>query len=339
MLALLTWIEFAGCAALIWLAGGRLLRYADLIADRTGVSRTWIGVVLLASVTSLPELVTGVSSVSFASVPNIAVGDVLGSCVFNLVILTVLDLFARGESVYRRAARGHVLSAGFGIVLLGTATLGVLLVPGGLVPAWGRVGLTSPVILLVYLFAMRTVFRYEEEGVEEAAEEAVPGRPDLPLRTAAAHYAGWALVVVVTALALPFVGRQLARAMGWETSFVGNVFVAFATSTPEVMVTIAAARLGALNLAIGNLLGSNLFNVAILALDDLLYAPGPILAGVEPIHAASAVIATIMTAVAVVGLIFPPRRRVFGTVSWAGVALLLLYVLNVLVMARYHHGT
>jgi len=80
---MLLWIGFIICTALIVYSGTKLSRYGDIIAEKTGLGRVWIGVVLMASVTSLPELVTGISSVTFAGVPNIAVGDVLGSCVFN----------------------------------------------------------------------------------------------------------------------------------------------------------------------------------------------------------------------------------------------------------------
>ena len=88
---MLLWVEFIACTVAIVFAGARLSRYGDIIAEKTGLGRTWIGVVLLATVTSLPELVTGISSVTYAGFPDIAVGDVLGSCVFNLLILAILD--------------------------------------------------------------------------------------------------------------------------------------------------------------------------------------------------------------------------------------------------------
>ncbi len=75
---------------------------------------------------------------------------------------------------------------------------------------------------------------------------------------------------------LPFVGADLADAMGWQRSFVGSLFVACATSVPELVVTIAALRFGAVNMAIANLLGSNLFDILILAVDDIFYRKGPI---------------------------------------------------------------
>src|SRR3989337_268144 len=97
----------------------------DIIAEKTGLGRTWIGVVLMASVTSLPELATGISSVTYAGVPDIAVGDVLGSCVFNMLILAILDAVYGPMPISAKAHQGHILSAGFGILLLSVVALSI----------------------------------------------------------------------------------------------------------------------------------------------------------------------------------------------------------------------
>ncbi|MGD8644149.1 MAG: sodium:calcium antiporter, partial [Chromatiales bacterium] len=121
------WLQFLLCLGLIGLAGVKLTRYGDVIADKTGLGGSWIGLILIASVTSLPELATGVSAVGWVAVPDIALGDILGSCVFNLLILALLDALHRERSVYAQAAAGHVLTAGFGIVLIGVSGASILL--------------------------------------------------------------------------------------------------------------------------------------------------------------------------------------------------------------------
>lgn len=105
---MLLWIAFIVCTSVIIYSGTRLSKYGDIIAEKTGLGRTWIGVVLMASVTSLPELVTGISSVTYANVPDIAVGDVLGSCVFNMLIISFLDAMHRPTPISSRAHHGHV---------------------------------------------------------------------------------------------------------------------------------------------------------------------------------------------------------------------------------------
>jgi cation:H+ antiporter len=328
---LATVLGFLVCAAAIGVAGTYLSRYGDVIAERTGLGGTWVGVVLLATVTSLPELATGLSAVTVGAAPDIAVGDVFGACVFNLLYIVVLDFLVRGESVYTRARQGHILSAGFGVVLLGFAGFNVLLARTG--PHWnlGHVGLYTPVIVLVYAVAMRAVFRYETLNREAAAAQA-PARGGPGLTQALARYALAALVVVAAGIALPFFGKALAAQMGWQQSFVGTLFVAAATSLPEAVVTVAAVRIGALDMAIGNLFGSNLFNVFILALDDVFYAPGPLLEHVSSAHAVSALSAIMMTGVAIVGLLYRPRRRVFRTVGWASIVLFVIYFLNAYIL-------
>jgi len=329
---LVAWLAFAVCAALIVVAGTFLSRYGDVIADKTGLGGTWIGLILLATVTSLPELATGVSAVTLAQTPNIAVGDILGSCVFNLFLLTVLDILQREESVFSRASRGHILSAGFGVMLLGFIGFNLLLGPDSQKLALGHVGLYSLFIVLIYAVAMRSVFRYEQAERAEYVEERAERYPDITLRQALQRYGMAAAVVVMAGTALPFVGKQLAIAMGWHLTFVGTLFVAAATSLPEAVVTISALRIGALDMAVSNLLGSNLFNSLILAIDDALYLKGPILSHVSSLHGLSALSAIMMTGVVVVGLIYRPRERLLRFISWASLMLVSIYLVNTLIL-------
>ena len=325
----MTWLELAGCLLVIGFAGFQLSRYGDAIAEKAGLSRSWVGLALIAIVTSLPELATGVSSVTAAGVPDIAVGDVIGSCVFNLLILVVLDFLYRREPVYTRARQGHVVSASFGTAIIGFAGFNLLLYREPAAPVLWHVGIYSPLIVLLYAFAVRALFRYEREQVSRFVEEEV-AHPDLTLRGAIFGYAVAGLIVVVAGIWLPFVGERLSAEMGWTQSFVGTLLVAAVTSTPEVVVTVAALRLGAIDLAIGGLLGSNLFNIVILGVDDVFYTPGPLFAGVSNVHAASAFSAMMMNGIATVGLMLRPKSRVFRTVSWVSLFLIAVYLLNTL---------
>jgi len=330
------WLQLGACAALIAFAGTKLSGYADVIADKTGLSGNWIGLILLATVTSLPELATGISAVTIADAPNIAVGDVLGSCVFNLAILVVLDFLHRGESVYRRANQGHILSAGFGIVLIGFAGLNLLLGDKAAALSIGHIGASTPVIVALYVIAMRAVFIHERDKTREFVDTIADRYPQVALRGAVIRYAAAAIVIVAAGIWLPFIGVQLASIMGWHKTFVGTLFVAIATSLPELAVTVAALRIGALDMAIGNLLGSNLFNIVILALDDLFFLKGPLLARVSSLHAMSAVSALVMTGIVIVGLLYRPRARILGAVGWISLGLLAVYLLNSFVL--YLHG-
>lgn len=329
----LAWAEFAVCAVLIGVAGPVLTRNGDIIARRTGLSRSWIGLVLLATATSLPELFTGLSAVTVAARPNIAVGDALGSCVINLAMLVVLDAMHRDGPLYTRTDQGHILTAGFGVILIGLVGISLLQGRNDSAPGLFHVGLYVPIVVVLYLVAMRAVFVYERRMPRQpAADNGVA----VTLRTAAVRYALAAAVVIGAGTWLPFVGSDLADAMGWRTTFVGTLLVAAATSIPEAVVTVSALRLGAVDMAIATLLGSNLFDMLVLAIDDVAYLPGPLLSAVSPAHAVTAFAAVIMSGIVIVALLYRPATRFHGTIGWVSLSLLVVYLLSA--YAVYLHG-
>ncbi len=328
------WLQLAICAALILVAGAKLARYGDVIAQHTGLGGNWIGLVLMATVTSLPELVTGATSVTLANVPDIAVGNVLGACALNLAMLVVLDALHRKASIYSVASQGHVLGAAFGVVMLGVVAFGILAAPL-LDLRVGHIDLATPALLGLYFVAIRTVYLYER-GVRAAPSETAEALPEMTLRQAIWRYLAAGAVVVGAALWLPFVARSLAEAMGWSESFVGTLLVALTTTLPELTVTVAALRIGALDLAIGNLVGSNLFNLAIIGIDDLLYVQGPLLAAAAPAHALSAAAASVMAGAMIVALVARPRARLLNAVGWTSVLIAFVYMINA--WLHFRHG-
>lgn len=331
---LLPWLKFVLCAALIGVAGPVLTHYSDIIARLTGLSRTWIGLILLATATSLPELFTGISAVAAAAAPNIAVGDALGSCIFNLAMLVILDEMSRDEPLYRRIDQGHILTAGFGVILIGAAGAILLLSQDSPPPQIFHVSIYTPLIIVLYLVAMRAAFVYE--GRTRRPPEIIASDPEMTLRRAIIRYAAAAGVVAAAGSWLPFIGTELAETMGWKTSFVGTLLIAAATSLPELVVTISALRLGAVDMAIGNLLGSNLFDILIIAVDDLFYTQGPLLSAVSPAHAISAFAAVIMSGIFIVALLYRPETRLRGMIGWVSLSLLLVYLSSS--YAIYLHG-
>ena len=333
----LAWAAFGAVVAIIGAAGYRMCKAADDIAEISGLSRAWVGLLLLSIATSLPELVTGLSAITLFDAPNVAVGDALGSCVFNLLILVVLELLARGESLYARAGSGHTVSAAFGVVLSGFIAFSILVAPASPALRIGHVGLYTPVILGAYFVALYTVFQHERRTIAAVGHQPlIPGVDPRSLRTAVRRYAVSAAFVIGAGAVLPRIAVEIARQMGWSNTFVGTIFVAFATSVPEVAVSITAMTIGSVDMAVANLLGSNLFDVAILALDDLVYTAGPILSAVSPSHAVTAVSAAVMSGVAIVGFSYRPASRVFRVSSWVGLTLFAIYLFNAFV--QYLHG-
>ncbi|MEE9614173.1 MAG: sodium:calcium antiporter [Thermodesulfobacteriota bacterium] len=322
-------MQFIFCSALIVASGSQLSKYGDVIAEKTGLGRAWIGLVLMASITSLPELITGVSSVAIVGAPDIALGDIMGSCIYNLAILAILDVMNGHKPIFFKADKGHLLSAGFGVALMGVVLVSIMV--GGSFPGLAHVGLYTPVIIVVYLIGVRAVYVYEKTAIKEFVEEVVEAGhyADITLKKAWTMYVVNALVIVFAATWLPFVAEGIAEMTGLGNSFVGTVFVAMTTSLPEVVVSITAVRIGAQDMAIANMLGSNMFNVLVLAVDDMFYTAGPLFSHISTNHVVTGIMAVIMTAVVVVGLTYPSDRKSFGRVGWDSLTLFFLWGLTI----------
>ena len=326
---MLLWLAFIICTAAIIYSGSRLCRYGDIIAEKTGLGRTWVGLIMLASITSLPELITGISAVTIIDVPNIAIGDVLGSCVFNMLIYAALDVMYRPVPLSTKAHQGNILSAGFSILLLSFVSFSLIL--GNQAGALGWIGLYSLIIMVMYFIAVRLFFFYEKRQFSlYVKERAVELRyKDIPMKTAHVNYVINGSIIVIAAVFLPKIGEGLAINTGLGNTFVGNIFIALSTSLPEVVVSIAALKIDAVDLAIGNLFGSNMFNLFILVIDDILFIKGPILSFVDSNHIISALSAIAMIAIAIIGLTYRASKKPLF-LAWDSLGIILIYVVNLM---------
>ena len=124
---------------------------------------------------------------------------------------------------------------------------------------------------------------------------------------------------------------SVAVVTGLGQSFVGNVLIALSTSLPELVVSIAALRLNAVDMAVGNLFGSNLFNIFILALDDIAYTKGPLLSTIATNNTVTAVAAMTMTTIAVIGLTYRVNKKVW-LVAWDSMGIAATYILATFVL-------
>src|SRR4030066_1355581 len=226
------WLGFLICTTAILYAGTKVSKYGDILAEKTGLGRAWIGVVLMASVTSLPELVTGISSVTYAGVPDIAVGDSFGSCVFNMLILALLDAIYRMMPISAKAHQGNVLSASFGVLLISIAAVGLYL--GNRILPLGWIGPYSLLFTVIYFFAIRLVFSYEKRQISAYVKErAIELKyKDIKTKTVVINYSINAIVVIIAATFLPTIGERIAETTGLGQTFVGIFFIAVSLSLP-----------------------------------------------------------------------------------------------------------
>ena len=236
----------------------------------------------------------------------------------NMLTIALLDLVGGSTPVSARAHQGHDLSASFSILMLGV--VGLSLVSGKAFGGIKWIGTYSFVLLGVYLIATKTLFSYEKMRVAEFVKEFEEAQGQRISKTQAyGWFAVHAIFIVAAAIFLPFIGDKIADETGLGESFVGSIFIAIATTLPELTVSYAAYRIGAVDMAVGNLFGSNLFNVNILAVGDFFYTNGPLLNYISGDHVVSVIGTMAMTAVAIVGLTFrSARKRPFPLLGYHG---------------------
>lgn len=292
-------------ACLILYSGSRLSKYGDLLAGKLGWGKMFVGVLLMASVTSMPEFMTGMSSVLIVDSPDIAVGDIVGSCAFNILIISMMDLFYnKSRSLTSAVSTGHVIAASFSIIML-CIVLIALIMPGMFLIMPGIDGF-SIIIFILYIIGMRIVFLFEKKQPVIASVTAIK---EHPLGTIIARFSIHACLVVLAAILLPFFGKQLAGATGLSESFWGTSLIAISTSLPELAVSISAIRLGTIDLAIGNLFGSNLVNIGLLAVYNILYSNGSIFSFINPVHVIPVTGTIIITAIGIIGIVYREKKK------------------------------
>ncbi len=334
---LIVWLALFVLSGLVVVGAGiELARDGDEIAERTGLGGLFVGSLLLAGATSLPEVATDVSA-AIAGNPDIAVGDMFGSSMANMAILGLLDLVHR-RRVWPRVGLGHARVASIAIGLTAIALLGILVRPS---LAVGWIGSEPLLIVALYVAAMAWIRRTRpgraserpEPTIEPATQrsasraptpataEVAPGDELLlptgwsagggrqPLGAIAARFAGASLVVLVAAPLLAVSAGELAAASGLGQTFVGTFLVAATTSAPELVASLAAVRIGAHDLAVGNLFGSNAFNMLALLAADVAYTRGPILDVVSPGQAVAGVGAIFLMALALTAIVHGAETR------------------------------
>jgi cation:H+ antiporter len=316
----MVWLIFTGSAAVIVLAATQLARFGDAIAVRTKLGGMFVGTLLLAGATSLPELLTAISSLR-QGVPNLAAGNMLGSNMFNMFMLAILDMLFRQERILRRVATRHALTASLATLLIGAAAFFIL---ADIDVQIGWIGLDSLVLLAIYVAAVHQIRAANPAAAADPVSEAeLEGVPRLSLALAGFFAAAGVLVLVTPQLVSS--STEIAEMTGLGAGFVGTTLVAMVTSLPELVTTIAAVRIGAFDLAIGNLFGSNAFNVVTLSLSDFFFTQGRFLGAIDPAFALVALLGLILTSMGLIGNLARIERRLF-LLEVDALAILLVYL-------------
>lgn len=323
---------FIGATAVIVLAGTRLARVADQLADRTGLGEVVAGALFVGASTSLPGAIASVTAAA-QDYPSLAIGNALGGLTAQTAFLAVADLAYRQANLEHAAASVTGLAQGVLLILL----LAIPLIAAAEPPVvvWG-IHPASPLTFIVYGLGIRLLGRIREEPMwrpvwtsqtrEEISIEAEEGKREATPKL----WRRFLIDAVLTAAggyAVAETGIAIVTKTGLSETVVGTVFTAIATSLPELVTAIAAVRIGAVSLAVGDVIGGNAFEVLFLSVSDVVY-DGSIYAAFTSEDFTTALIAMLMTSVILLGLLRRERTGPAG-IGFESAIVLLLYAASV----------
>ncbi|PPA68666.1 sodium:calcium antiporter [Jeotgalibacillus proteolyticus] len=309
----MAFIWFILAAVVTVYAAMKLSAYADVISTKTAMGGLLVGTLLLAGATSLPEVTTSLSAVLIGN-NDIAIGNVLGSNLFNIFILACFDLYYRKKKLFLQASNDHLYTAGLGLLLtllvmvaltlridytilgLGIDSLLIVVIYGAGILIIGRLSKTDQVAPQTDDHIMTP-----KESVESA----------LSVKHAVIGFIIAAIVIMGAGTVLSIMGDQIAVITGLGSSFIGSFLVAATTSLPEAVSVLVALRLKNINLAMGSILGSNIFNMLILAGSDLIYREGAIITTVSESHLTTAIGVTILSVIMILAVLMKKAASSF----------------------------
>ncbi len=306
--------------------------YADILSERLNVGKVWIGIVLLGIITSLPEAVSSLTAAVFLNAPDLAVGNMVGSNNFNLCLILVMDIVYRQGAVTNRIhfIPANVYPAVFSLTLVFLIISEIWLGPQRMITV-GFLGLASVLVFPGYFVFMKILSRNQGGEAPPSGAGETPRVSSVSMTQVILNLAGSALLVVVGAVWLANTADTIAEVTNLGRTFVGTFFLALVTSLPEMVVTISAVKLGALDLAVGNIFGSNMSNMFIISVCDLFYWKGPLLAMVSARHLITAFSSVLLTLVALAGM-RSGRKRTWAGVGWDSWTIGFFFLLSMVIM-------
>ncbi|GGC97239.1 sodium:calcium antiporter [Aquisalinus flavus] len=319
---------FALATLVILAAGARLAGVADRLADRTGLGEALVGAVLLGAATSLSGLTTSIVAAS-RGLPELAVSNAVGGIAAQTVFLVAADFFHKRVNLEHAAA--SIENLVYGIMLAGMLAVPLIAMGG---PDWTLFGIHPASLFLVgfYLLGLRLARRtrhfpqWQPENTQETRMDEPDGdNADMSLSSLIVQFAVLAGITGIAGWGIAMSGETLMVSFSLSESVTGALLTAVATSTPELVTTIAAVRRGALTLAVGGIMGGNLFDVLFLAGADAAYRDGSIYHAISGQQSFLLALTILMTAVLIAGLIVREKRG-FARIGFESSLVLLLYV-------------
>ena len=317
----------------VLVAGLALTARAERLAKITGLGQAILGAVFLGAATSLSGTVTSVAA-AWAGEAELAYGNAIGGIAVQTTFLVVADLVYRGVNLEHAAASEQNLLQGVLLVVLLALAQLAMFGPG--ITLLG-VDVLSFALVIMYIFGVRLISAAQQQPMWHPRRTRHTAATDTTAPTpAAAGEAGrlWlsfialALLVAGAGWVIAETGVALAERTGLSKTLVGTVLTSAITSTPELVVAVAAVRRGALTLAVGDILGGNGFDVLFLVLSDIAYRAGSIHQAVSDKQAFWLALNALLVGVLLLGLL-RRQRHGMGNIGFEGVLVLGGYVAGV----------
>jgi len=351
-------IELVICGGMVIYAGGRMAGMGDKLAAITGLGRTWVGAIILGGVTSLPEMVVTIGAVTVVAAPSLVFGNVLGSNCFNLLIIIFLDVTLIGGVVLSRGGKAHTLSAALGLLLMLIVAAGLLLGllggQGGLMGGQGGLMGAAPwafsvLLAIVFVIAIRVMYTQGRKAAATAPSDPNEAKiTPVEKRRTLVMFSVFAAVIVGAGLWLCVLGDRLGAhefpgGFTLGRTFVGFLFIALATSLPELSVSISAARRGFYDMALGNIFGSNIANMSFIFIGEIfLKARGDVYMFSSKLNHAALLVtvgaACLMTVIAIIGMARRSKRTLLR-LGYGSIAMLLIYLASMYFVFTLSSGT
>ena len=258
---MLLFLEYIVVASLVVYCSIKASQYIDMLDKMTSLSGAFLGGVMLSAVTSLPELFTSVSATLLLHKPSLCIGNILGSNLFNLAVLALCVIASIRHFRKTRITRGNILVTLFVLVIYVALLLNMF---NFLNLEIATVNIVTLVILVLYIGGVRYLANEEGEECEECTEI------KLTKRQVAVRFVLTSIAIIALSITMTYITDDIASTYNIGMGLAGAIFLGVATSLPEVSSTIALFRLRNYNVAVGNIVGSNLFNFLVLCIADVI---------------------------------------------------------------------
>lgn len=331
-------IVFATATLIIVFAGTALTRYADKLADKTGLGEALVGAIFLGSVTSIAGIITSISA-AYNNHPELAISNAIGGIAAQTLFLCIADISYKKINLEHASAsltnlmQGVLLIGLLAFVILGVASPNVTIF---------NIHPISIIIIIAYLVGSRMISMAKEKPmwnpkITMATVEDTPDEDNIKktnLSKLIAMFVVLSILVGFSGYAIAISGINISNATELSEGFVGSIFTAIATSLPELIVTLAAVRQKALALAVGNIIGGNSFDVLFVAFSDIAFQDGSILHNITSYQSFISAMTMLMVSILILGLLLRQRKGI-GNIGWESALIILIYVVGNITLYAY----